>query len=246
MPRKSSSLFASFAFIAGFLFLFGLSLLLLWANIEAVMFAGRSVADGPLHALQCPTLITAVDNAAVQLEVHNSQDRTNNFSVQADIARGFVTLVNTQDNRFALQPNEKQQMSWPISGTDAVYNHIVLARVEQLRTGNIPSGASSCGIFFVNTTLLSGQQLFTGGIGLSLVAMALGGFFWWRTQRPLHGRRKILAQFFVMLTPFLLLSLFLNVQRYWLFAILAFVIIALIIAAAFEQLTREQHKLHLN
>lgn len=229
-------------FIISFLLLLALTLTILWANIEAVMAGSAADADGPLKALQCPPIITAADQATVNLTVQNKQDRSSNFTVYTTISEGFSTFSSQYTERFSLDAGETQTLRWPISGENAVYDQIVIARVHQLRSGTQPSGSSVCGIYFLDTNSLTGQQLLVGTLGLGLLGLVFGSGLWWQSQRPFYGRKKMLTQFFAMLTPLLLLNLLITLLGYWLLSIVLFVAMALVIAAAFDQLTRTESR----
>jgi len=165
-----------------------------WGDVEASFFNLSLRGEERLGSLSCPILITAQDQEQISAKFHNPLEREIKSSVRVRTSSGYLTLMNQEDLKFPLAPNESRKLAWPVNPEDAAYGQMVLVKVYLFRNNPIPSKHGTCGILILDVPLLKGKQLVYGSLGLSLVGMAAGIVLWRHNNKLMTRKQQELAR----------------------------------------------------
>ncbi|MBN2547577.1 MAG: hypothetical protein JXB15_00345 [Anaerolineales bacterium] len=225
MKHKVAILIFSFGVFLGIVF-FGFAA---WGDLEASLFAPSIKPGAPLETMHCPVAITAHEIAVIRATVENTTDRTIDANMRSFMSQGLVTLIKQEDTRFVLAPGENKTLIWEASPEDAVYGLFIFARLYLYAIYPQPSLGSSCGILVVNVPFLSGNQLVTLVVALSLLCMLAGLGFWYQLNRPLKGNIRFMTQSMLALTIFLVAGMLTTIPGWWLPGLILLAITVLLI-----------------
>ncbi len=165
-----------------------LAVIAIWPDLEASLFDAALSSQEPLDSLNCPLVISGTEAGAISVTFANALEEKVSFRVRARISAGFATLMREETTSIELAAGEAQTLSWPISGEDAAFGRIVLARIYAFRGLRAPSRDNSCGVLVISALGLTGRQLVTALLTFGLVGLAAGGVLWVRQLRPVQGR----------------------------------------------------------
>lgn len=208
-PAKdpSHSLVGAALFLVGLVSAVILSLVVSWPDQEAFNFDRTLVQSEALPALHCPLIITPKDSGRIDVSIRNAHIRATTLRIRSRISEGSISLFREEIQQIALEPGEKQVLSWPIFVEDAVYNRIVMARVNQFKRTPFPAMASSCGVLVLDVPWLTGVQTTAVLVVVTALFLGLGTLIWLRSNRPLRGRRQGAARRGGIMLALVLLSI---------------------------------------
>jgi hypothetical protein len=191
---KWQSRFGAVLFLVGLILALVFSIVIFWPDQEATAFDRGLIREEALRPLHCPLVITPKDEATVGVTIANTHIRPTTLRIRSHIAEGSLAFLREDIQQIALEPGEKETLSWPIFMEDAAYDYMIIARVNQFQRVPFPARAGSCGVLALDIGWFTGSQvvaLLVGAAGLCLVA---GSALWLRSSWPLTWRRREAAR----------------------------------------------------
>lgn len=215
-------------FAIGILSGMSLSGIVVWGDLEASLFDASVRGDATLTTLRCPVMMTAHEIGTASATFENPLERPVTFTIRAHISQGYVTLMREINSKLSLAPGERQALEWTVTPDDAAYGRLILLRVRLSGKYPLPARDASCGILVVDVPYLSGKQITTIILVVSLLSMMVGAGLWVAANRPLRKRAREVIRAMGVLAGSVLLALVLGLLGNWLLAALILVISVLL------------------
>ena len=172
--------------------------------------------------------MTRSENTVIAASVKNPADRPMSVLVRADISSPGV--ARSEKLNAVLEPGETRKFEWNISSSDIDLKRFIFARVYRYGSYPLAQAEDTCGIFVLDIPLLTGRQIFWGGVLFSLVCIASG---LWLTREPYPpmqpGRQANFATAQKFLAGVAVIGLLAGVMQYWLLGVLVLVISILLV-----------------
>ncbi len=68
--------------------------------------------------------------------------------------------IKTERTTISMAPGEKEKVRWPVTSENVDLGFFVLAKVSSYPAYPLPFRESTCGMMFIKTTALTGNQVF--------------------------------------------------------------------------------------
>jgi hypothetical protein len=225
-------------FILGAAIGFALLSVAVWGDVEASMFDLTLRGERRLGTLSCPVLVTPQDQEQFTAKIHNPIEREIKSAVRVRVSGGHLTLLNQEDVKFRLAPDESRKLAWPVNPDNAAYGKMVLVKVYQFRNNPIPSKHDTCGILVLDIPTVTGKQVVYGSMSLSVIGMAAGIFLWDRNNKPMPKRKRELYRSMSIMAGSLVIGLIACLFGNWLIGSLGLVVAALVIVGTLYQVVK--------
>jgi len=198
-----------------------------WGDLEATLFNPGMQYDAKLRGLRCPALITPKQTGTIRARIKNTLDRSTNLFIRARTSEGYVTLIREEQRELPLDPGEAQWMEWTISADDAAFERLVLFKVAVTGGYPLPARQGTCGIVRINTTILTGGQLYALGLIVSLVCCIGAAVLWIRSNPRMLGTRVQLTKAMIWLSASILTGIVVSFLGWWVAGTVSLVVILL-------------------
>jgi len=197
--------------------------IIVWGDLEAVLFTTGMNGEKRIGSLNCPVLITQNETGTISVVVKNPADKDSDRFIRATISEGFATLVRESKEKVPIPAKGKEKVEWKIYPEDAAFERIVLFRLYIPSKYPYPSMSGSCGVIRIDIPWLNGEQVLAGTSVLSLLFFALGMFIFERSLRqnsisfPSQARNRINGIY--VMVGILVISAFLSYLGLWIVGI---------------------------
>ncbi len=171
------------------LFFFGIGLGLLltfaisWASYESFFYFYTGETFAPFHGLRCPLFMTYSETGTLQANFNNSSQEEIHAFYRMTVSGAALTVY---EEEVVLPPQSSKSIEWQVDANDIDLETFILAKFEVLPNAYFDSSAATCGIMVINLPFLTGSQVFTAALAVSLLAILLGFFLWESTNDPLQ------------------------------------------------------------
>ncbi|UCG25596.1 MAG: hypothetical protein JSW55_06300 [Chloroflexota bacterium] len=192
--KKWQSRLGAVLFLVGLVLAVVLSIVVFWPDQEATAFDRGLIREEALRSLHCPLVITPKDEATIGVTIVNTHVRPTTLRIRSHIAEGSLAFLREDIQQIALEPGEKQTLTWPIFMEDAAYDFMIIARVNQFQRVPFPARAASCGVLALNMGWITGNQLVALLVVAAGLCLVVGSALWLRSDWPLTWRRREAAQ----------------------------------------------------
>jgi len=199
-----------------------------WADIEATFYGFSKMGDEPLN-LKCPIFVTAAEPGQFASTFKNPTQKPMQIMARTDVSGSGG--IRTARTTVTLAPGEKTQLRWPVTSEDVDLGFFILAKVSSFPAYPFPFRESMCGMLFIRTTALSGNQIFVISVVASLLCMGVGLVLWQVSNRPLKGRLVSATWAMRVLAAIVVIGMFVAFQGWWAVGIIAIVLMVLMIVA---------------
>ncbi len=187
MGKKATRTIAILLFIIGAVIGIALEGITIVGDFEAMRFGATYRFDNPLQTLSCPIIITDKETSRVAVTQSNTSDRSIEFRFRTYISQGSATLITEDNAALPLEAGETGAIYWTITPDNAAFERLILVKVRRFPRYGFPSSEGSCGVLYMKTSLLTGDQVFFSLAAVALVCMIVGIVLWILTNRPLKG-----------------------------------------------------------
>ncbi|WP_420631998.1 hypothetical protein [Candidatus Leptofilum sp.] len=228
-------------YCAGLFFGIAVAVLAIWGDLEASLFDRLFQAEQQLPSLSCPVLMMTDEEVTIQASFTNRGERDENLSVRARISQGFASLIREERVEFTLSPGDSDTAAWQVTADDAAWNRVVLARVSTVR--NSPYRrlvGSSCGVLLApfRGGGITGGQIVTGMVILSLVLTTLGSYLWQNGRpRPFPPHIQKVWRLMLAFAGLVAAAVVASLLQQWLLGGALLVILFLLIISATDSFT---------
>ncbi|MCA9919967.1 MAG: hypothetical protein KC445_18550 [Anaerolineales bacterium] len=226
-------------YFVGIFFGVAVAFLAIWGDLEASLFDTMFKADRPLPSLSCPVMMTLGEEATIHASFTNRGDRDENLRVRARISQGFASLIREERIEYTLAPGESETAVFQITADDAAWDRVVLARVTTVR--NAPYRrlvGSGCGVLLVPIRGVTGGQLLTILIILSL-GLTIGGGYLWQNgrKRPFPPQTQKIWRLMLAIAGLVGAAMLVSLLQQWLLGGICLIILILLIISATDSFT---------
>ncbi len=199
-----------------------------WADIEATFYGFDEMGDDPL-SLRCPIIVTNAEPGQLVATLKNPKDKQWDLMTRTDVSGHGG--IRTERTTTTVAPRGKEKVRWPVTAEDVDLGFFIFARVSSFPVYPLPFQESTCGMLFVRTDALTGNQLFILWLVASLASMAVGLALWQVSHRPLEGRILSATWAMRVLAALIVVGLFVGFQGWWAIGIITIVLMVLMIVA---------------
>jgi len=199
-----------------------------WADIEAAFYGFVKMGDEALN-LRCPVFVTAAGPGEFGSIFTNPNDKPVEVLVRTDVSGSRE--IRTARTTVALAPGEKKQVRWPVTSEDVDLGFFIFAGVSSFPVSPYPFRQSTCGMVFIRTTALSGNQIFALLVAASLLSMGAGLVLWQVSNRPLMGKTLSTTWAMRVLAAIVVAGMLVAFQGWWAVGIITFVLMVLMLVA---------------
>jgi len=199
-----------------------------WADIEATFYGFTKMGDKPLN-LKCPVFVTAAEPGQFASTFKNPNDKQMELMVRTDVS-GYGG-IRTARTTITLAPGEKEKVRWPVTSEDVDLGFFILAQVSSYPAYPLPFRESMCGMLFIKTTALTGNQIFVLLVVVSLLSMAAGLVLWQVSHQQLKGQVSSATWAMRILVAIVVIGMFVAFQGWWALGVIAIALMLLMIVA---------------
>lgn len=199
-----------------------------WADLEAAFYGFVEMGDKPLP-LRYPTFVTDATPGQIGATFRNPNDKQMDLMIRTDVSgRGGI---RTERTTITLAPRGKEKVRWPVTARDVDLGFFVFARVSSFPAYPLPFRESTCGMLFLRTTALSGNQIFVLAVAASLLSMAAGLALWRASHQQIMGRLANATWAMRVMAIIVVVGMLVAFQGWWAAGIIAIVLMVLMIVA---------------
>jgi hypothetical protein len=213
----------------GILLAMALALAGTWADLEATFYGFPVLGNVSLPGFHCPVLMTASEVGTVTLTLKNPTDKPIPFSAHADIStRGVARELRTQ---VQVAPGKKERVVWTVTSADVDLGFFIFVKGATYPAYPYPYRQSTCGILVLDLTGLTGNQVFSLALVISVLSMLGGLRLWTVGNRPLEGRRRSATAAMALLALVVLAALLVSILGAWMVGVLLLALAVLTITS---------------
>ena len=226
--RKLIRLLGILFFWVGILLGMALAGSAIWADIEAAFYGFVKMGDKPLN-LRCPTFVTAAEPGQFASTFKNPTTKQMELLVRTDVSGH--SGIKTERTTVSIAPGQKEKVRWSVTSENVDLGFFVFAKVSTYPAYPLPFRETTCGMMFLKTTALTGNQIFVLSVMASLLGMAAGLVLWQVSHQALKG--QILSATWAMrvLAIVVVVGMLVGFQGWWAVGIITIVLMVLMIVA---------------
>ena len=212
---------------------------IVWANLEVFGFYHGYGTESQIRSLNCPIFMTENEQVRFSARFYNPLDYEINPTIKTIISQGSVIFVDDEMETISIPPKETIKKSWVLDSSETVYGQFVFSRVVLLNSYPLDDAEGACGVFVVNTDLLSGQNFLYLSIGLIVVLMLSGVLLWKRfNDRGYKASRNTRIALW-MISATVVVGLGAGIFHFWIISGLALIAgVLLLLATATMRMTQ--------
>jgi hypothetical protein len=162
--------------ILGNLLGIALSVIMIWADMEANLFKYGVRADKKLHFFDCPILLNNSEESAIKVRLRNNRDKVMTPFIRAYVSEEDIFLSRQSATDLTIQPGDRAEVIWKIYPEDAVYDKFVFFRIFLNDDYPYPNRYGTCGVWVTNIPGLSGPQIIGLIITMTLLLLIGGNY----------------------------------------------------------------------
>jgi len=196
------------------------------ADLQAAFYGFVKMGDKALN-LRCPTFVTAAEPGQFASTLKNPTDRQLDFLVRTDVSGSGG--IKTERTTITLAPGEKETARWLVTSEDVDLGFFILVQVSSYPAYPFPFREATCGMLFIKTTALTGNQIFVLLVILSLLCMAAGLALWQVSHQTLTGHVLSATWAMRVLAIIVVLGMFVAFQGWWAVGVITIVLMVLMI-----------------
>jgi hypothetical protein len=205
-----------------------LALLAIWNHVESTSYFFRGSTYAPFNGLRCPAVIGPTDKGIVTSVFHNPKDKEDVFYYRAQIS-GQSSSMRTIEDKIAVPPHQTRSVQWTVDANDVDLQFFILVKITVLPNALHTAQEATCGIMFADLLGLTGVQISTAALILSLSGIAVGLVSWRQTgAKKMRDIRPLLQALGAMV----LLMLLATWMSWWALAIALSIITVLLMVIA--------------
>jgi hypothetical protein len=165
-----------------------LSGMFVWVNLEHYLYGFDSLGGKPIHTLKCPLIMANSETGKVKVSFKNNLDRTSEFNLRADFSTSSGGIESIR-SKVSIDRGKTQQYEWEVFSDNVTRHLFIFVKVFAYASYKLPFREASCGIWVVNVPYLTGQQLYTLLLCLTLLGIIIGQVSLELSGQAIHGNR---------------------------------------------------------
>lgn len=166
MPTKPLRTPGSIIFLIGIFLGLALAIMVIWAALEAQDYYYTGAVYEPFNGLHCPLFMTRSETGTISATFDNPSKQEINPYYKLETSGPIPQQFESQ---ITVPPHTSQSVQWTVSANDIDLRFFIFAQLKIL-----PKEQALCGIFVLNVPGLTGEQVFTVTLLVSLSAIAIG------------------------------------------------------------------------
>jgi hypothetical protein len=223
--QKTNRAWGAVLFIIGVILGTMISVMSVWANLEADFYGFDNITNNRLEGLSCPLLMTSTESAVISLKIENPNQKAIEPLVRADISTPI--LMQEWSEKVRVEPGQTRTLEWQLTPDNIDLGFFIMSKVYVYPTIGLPLREASCGVFVLNLPGLIGGQVLALMVVLSLGGMVGGIFMWRQASQPVTGRKVMAQRGMIFLSQAVILSMILGMFAGWLEAGMLLVLIVI-------------------
>lgn len=171
-----------------------LSIVLLWTDIEALLYGFAQYGKQATNSMHCPYFLTTGETGHIRVRIKNTTDQTVHptLKLQASATQFFRTKTVS----LIVAPGESQTIEWEVGSQDVVWRRFIFVKMYTFASYPMRDVEQTCGILVVDFPWLRGQHIYLIALALFITLSASGAFLL-LSQKALsssliHRRRSLI------------------------------------------------------
>ncbi len=163
-----------------------LSVVLLWTDIEALLYGFAQYNKQATNSMQCPLLLTTGETGHIRVRIKNTTDQTVHPTLK--LQASATQLFRTKTVSLMLAPGESQVVEWEVGSQDVVWRRFIFVKMYTFSSYPMRDVEQTCGILVMDFPWLKGQHIYLIALALFVMLSASGAFLL-LSQKALSGPR---------------------------------------------------------
>ncbi len=172
MQTRSKQALGTIIFIAGLFISLGLAVVAIWGDFEAMSYFYNGAGYRSFSGLNCPVLMSRGEVETVSATFDNGSNEVIQPYYRVEISG--TSASRRLEDQVPVAAHSSKRVQWTVSASDVDLGLFVMVKMDVLPIAGYSTRESTCGIVVLNMGGLSGGQVLSGGIGLSLIGIVLG------------------------------------------------------------------------
>ena len=193
-----------------------------WPDMEATFYGFIKDSHPRLRSLHCPVLMTSQDRLPVTVQLTNPLNQDLTWFVSAQFSTSLT--INTVEKTYVVKPGEIRTLSWYVDTQNIDLRNLILAYAFTSPFAGLRMTEGTCGTYVLNVPFKGGPTIYYSGLGLS-VLFVIAGFFFWLRNADL-SEPAVIAQSWWMrfLALVIAIGVVTSILGWWFIGILALVL----------------------
>ena len=149
-----------------------------WPDMESALYGFAKDSYPRLRSLHCPVLMTSQDRLPVTVQLTNPLNQDLTWFVRAQFSTNL--LINTVEQTYVVKPGEIKTLSWEVDTQNIDLRNLILAYSFTSPFAGLRMTEGTCGTYVLNVPIKGGPTIYYSGLGLSVLCVIAGLFFWQR------------------------------------------------------------------
>jgi hypothetical protein len=187
---------------------------LLWVELESRLYTQQSGEKN--LKIECPLVMAPWETAEIKTIVTNTlTDKSTKPQVNAFISQAQGKEARIVSETLELASLESHAMQWTVSGSDIIFERLILVNILQRQYNKLPSRQGTCSILVYSLFGLNGVNTQYLVVASGILASLLGATFSYFWLRPFTDALKSFTWVSLLFLGLSLLGLFSALPRLW-------------------------------
>ncbi len=186
MQTISKQALGTIIFLAGLFLGLALAVVAIWGDFEAMSYFYSGAGYPSFNGLSCPVLMSRAETGTVSATFNNPSNEEIKPYYQVEISGSVAD--RTLENQIPVAAHSSRTVMWTVNANDIDLGSFVLIKMDILPMAGYSTRETTCGIVVLNLGSLTGSQVLTWGVVLSLLGIVLGLVIRQIGQKDLPGR----------------------------------------------------------
>jgi hypothetical protein len=202
---------------------FSIAIIGTWNKVESADYFFRGTTYEHFNGLRCPLLMMRSETGVVDAVFDNPTDSDDDFYYKVEISNSY-SLRQIEDH-ISVPAHQKRRIDLTVNKDDIDLQFFIFAKIVISPNSTRPTREADCGIMVLGNSELTGSQLFTVALVLSLLGTILGFILWQRSNVNVNSDIHRVMQ---LLGIIVLIAMIAGLVGWWLAGIL-FIVLALLL-----------------
>ncbi|MGZ6316015.1 MAG: hypothetical protein ACXWNQ_02040 [Anaerolineales bacterium] len=172
MQTKSRQTLGNVIFLVGVFLGLGLAIAAIWGDFEGISYFSNGAGYEAFGGLSCPILMSRSDVATISARLDNPGDTEIQPYYQVEISG--AAAARELEGQVPVTGHSSRTVKWTVDAKDIDLGYFIFVKMNILPVAGHSTREGTCGIVVLNVRGPSGEEIFGGILGASLLGMVFG------------------------------------------------------------------------